>query len=1122
MKINKLLLLIALLLCQVISAETIQLATNSDTRPGGRNIADPRFTNTIKVTTDYINEELLKKFGADPELYPGVSVAMIYDGDIVWTDAFGHADIENNIAATPDTVYLLASVSKTFAAVLQLKLYDQGLLDLDAPITDCLPEFSMRKRYPDTGTFITPRRLLNHHSGIPEEVESSKFFPYRHWNGYDSFLLEYIKNDYPSQYPGEVGVYNNVAFDLSSTLVSRITGQNYADFAREQLFHPLGMNSTAFGRVYGNMAKGYDANYGIIEPYSPGYGSDGANSSVMDLAQFLLMLQGKGQHPNGKRILNSDTVTQVMATPEISALDVYQPSMKFGLGWDNVEELNLQYAGAAYVKGGSDIGYNSEIGIMLDWKLGVVVLCNHDTIASLPNSTVVKCMQAAVQELGGPAPSPPQLPKVETETNGELIAGYYNHNTDIDQITVIDGGSLKWEKNILTEQSTTSTLTLTDGTYYVDNSNPGGAKYYFKNVEMKDGNHFIMIVEVSPNMVITREKFSPVTISEPWKKRVGKQYLLITFLYDSVSFLIHNLDIRSTTRDNSEFLTLSQIPILPHSSMLAFLAAPVINRNDSCVRAVKNGKNEILIFGGDSFILKDAIPEIIPGQNIAFKLEANQLQWYRTTISTAGEYFIKFPQNARVIIFDLEKGVPIADSKNPWIWNCQQAGTFYIGMVAPRPTNAFLEIKTPYQVLVKATADPGGTAVLPEEQFYAGKAVTITATADAGYNFLSWELEAGDGILENRFSSLTTLTAQSNVTVKAGFASQAESVNLKLNNDGIGQCDPLDTISIRKNQPFTINASPDDGFAFVEWQIQNGTATLDNKYSEQTTVTAETNSVMNAMFRGNPVVPKDKSKLHFKASGLEALLASLKSQQIPLSAAVLADYSQEKVEGVSLAGYYFDLANPGGKSKLKVDQRKKIWNFTGNDAPLNNDIDYENGFDIVLHTTDGVSCYNPHRDVNNQCHFIFDSKKHQQTPAAITGEAMKSFSVGKMNLQTFAGKAGKDSLLISNSTVDTGSAFPEDQPIMITVGHETFHLPSINSDPTHWEKSVTIYSYSNKNYHGGTTKIEFDTGNKTWKFKLTKAGLGGMNFADCPIVRIAIGNYEAAVTLEAEQKLTSK
>ena len=161
-------------------------------------------------------------------------------------------------------------------------------------------------------------------------------------------------------------------------------------------------------------------------------------------------------------------------------------------------------------------------------------------------------------------------------------------------------------------------------------------------------------------------------------------------------------------------------------------------------------------------------------------------------------------------------------------------------------------------------------------------------------------------------------------------------------------------------------------------------------------------------------------------------------------------------------------------------------------------------------------------NLTNQCQFIFDSKKHQQTPAAITGEAMKSFSVGKMNLQTFAGKAGKDSLLISNSTVDTGSAFPEDQPIMITVGHETFHLPSINSDPTHWEKSVTIYSYSNKNYHGGTTKIEFDTGNKTWKFKLTKAGLGGMNFADCPIVRIAIGNYEAAVTLEAEQKLTSK
>lgn len=1117
-----LLLLTLLLLCQLISADTTQPAAKPETRTAisVRNVADPRFTNTIKSTTDYINGELSKNFGADPELYPGVSIAMVYDGEIVWTDAFGHADIENKIAATPETVYLLASVSKTFAAVLQLKLYDQGLLNLDAPVTDYLPEFTMRKRYPDTGEFITTRRLLNHHSGIPEEVESAKFFPYRHWNGYDSFLLDYLKNDYPSQYPGEVGVYNNVAFDLSSTLVARITGQNYADFAREQLFQPLGMNSTAFGRVYANMAKGYNAAYGIIEPYSPGYGSDGANSNVIDLAQFLLMLQGKGQHPNGKRILNSDTVTKVMPTPEISALDVYQPMMRFGLGWDNVKELNLQYAGAAYVKGGNDLGYSSEIGIMLDWKLGVVVLCNHDTIASLPNSTLVKCMQAAIQELGGPVPAPPQLPAVETETNGELIAGYYNQSTAVDKITPVDGGSLKWEKNILTEEPTSTTLTLTNGTHYVDNSDPSGTKYYFKNVEMKDGNHFIMIKEKSPYMMIDREKIAPVAIPEAWRKRDGKQYLLITFLYDSVTFLIRNLDIMLTARDNSEFLTLSQILILPQSPSLAFLAAPVINRNDSCARTIKKGKDEILLFDGDSFILKDAIPEILPGQNIAFTLEANQLQWYKATISTAGEYFIKFPLNARVIIFDLETGLPVADSKHPWIWNCQKTGTFYVGMVAPRPTNAFLELKTPYQVNVKSTADPGGSAVVPEEQFYAGEAVTITATADGGYNFLSWQLEAGDGIIENRFSSHTTLTAQSNVTVKAGFVSQSESVTLKLNNDGIGQCDPIETIFIRKNQPFAIKASPDDGFAFVEWEVQEGTASLDNKYSVQATVTADSNSVLNAIFRGNPVIYRNKSKLQLKASGLEHLLAREKSRQIPLSAAVLADYSPEKVLGVSVAGYYFDLANTG--KNLKINLQKKTWNFTGTDATLDSDGDYENGFDIVLHTEDGVSCYNPHRDINSQLQFSFDSKKYQQIPAAITGDAMKSFSIGKMTLKTFAGKAGKDSLQISNSTVDTGAAFPEDQPIMITVGHETFHLPSINSDATNWKKSGTIYSYTNKNYHGGTTKIEFDTGNKTWKFKLTKAGLGGMNFADCPIVRLAIGNYEAAMTLETEQKLNSK
>lgn len=1113
------------LLCWLTAADTAPVLADSGTKSAAsvHVIADPSFANTIKTTTDYINEELKNTFGDDPEKYPAVSVAMVYDKDIVWTAAFGYADLEKKIPATSETVYLLASVSKTFAAVLALQLYEQGLLSLDAPLTNYLPEFSIRQHYQNIGIYLTPRRLLNHHSGIPQEVESTGFFPFRHWDGYNSSLLNYLRRDYLSQYPGEVGVYNNVGFDISAIMVARITGQNYADLAAERLFQPLDMNSTAFGRVYDNMATGYDSTFGIIQPYSPGYGSDGANSSAVDIAQFLLMFLGEGRHPNGARILNANTVTQIMATPEISALDLYQPTLKFGLGWDNVQEPSLQYAGDAFLKGGNDVGYNCEIGIMLKWKLGVVVLCNHGAISSLPDNALIKCMQSAVEELGGPSPSPPVFPEVETESDGELIAGYYSHSTSVDRITVRDSQSLNWEKNILDDQPTSVVLSLVDGAY-VDNSSPTPIKYYFKNIKMNDGSHFVMIMEMSPYMLITREKFTPAAaIPEAWRKRVGKEYLPISFLYDSISFLINSNNILSTKVDDAEILSFSKMPILPQSSSLAFFTAPVINRGDSCVRIVKNGKSEILLFNGDSYIATDTIPEIIPEQTVSFFLETNQLQWYKTVIPEAGKYFINFPRNARVVILDRDLNLTGADSTNPWVWDFPQADTFYLGMVAPRPINAFLELKTPYPVIAKAVAGAGGSVLIGDEEIYAGQSVSITATADEGYVFLSWKLEAGDGYIGDRFSSQTTLTPQSHVTISASFAEESKAVTLELENDGIGRCDPVSTISINKSQPFKIKASPDDGFAFVEWQVQNGTALLDNKYAASTTVTADTDSILKAVFYGNPVSYRDRAKIQMNAFGQNQLLAALKSHQMPLSASVFADFSPEKVEGVSFGGYYFDLSGSEKKSGLTVNQRKEIWGFSGNNASLANDnINDENGLDIVLHTGDGVSCFNPHRNINIQHRFYFDSEKYTQTPAAISGDAMQLFSIGQMTLQTVDGKAGKDSLLISRSTVDIGGAFPEDQPIMITVGQETFRLPSVNGDTEHWEKSGAVYSYTNSNFAGGTATLKFDTEQKIWKFKLARAALGGMDFSDSPIVRLAVGNYEAAMALECEQKLTGR
>lgn len=97
---------------------------------------------------------------------PGLSIALVDDQRVVWSQGFGYADAERRIPATDQTLYGIGSVTKLFTAAAVMQLAEQGRIDLDVPLTRYLPEFSMRARFADAAP-ITPRNLLTHHSGLP-------------------------------------------------------------------------------------------------------------------------------------------------------------------------------------------------------------------------------------------------------------------------------------------------------------------------------------------------------------------------------------------------------------------------------------------------------------------------------------------------------------------------------------------------------------------------------------------------------------------------------------------------------------------------------------------------------------------------------------------------------------------------------------------------------------------------------------------------------------------------------------------------------------------------------------------------------------------------------------------
>ncbi len=172
---------------------------------------------------------------------PGLSVAVGIDGAIVWSEGFGYADVELRVPVTPLTRFRIGSVSKPFTATAIGLLYENGKLDLDAPVQQYVPGFP-EKRWP-----ITTRQLAGHTAGIRHYL-GDEFFSSRH---YDSVLqgLEIFAADPLLFRPGTDYEYSSYGWNLLSAVVQSASGMQFLTYMTERVFEPLGMRHTVPDQV---------------------------------------------------------------------------------------------------------------------------------------------------------------------------------------------------------------------------------------------------------------------------------------------------------------------------------------------------------------------------------------------------------------------------------------------------------------------------------------------------------------------------------------------------------------------------------------------------------------------------------------------------------------------------------------------------------------------------------------------------------------------------------------------------------------------------------------------------------------------------------------------------------
>src|ERR1041384_1739911 len=222
---------------------------------GGSVLAQSPATEELGNQVDAVAKQLLSHHKA------GVSVAVARDGRVILARGYGMANVEHSVAVTPDTVFHIASISKSILAAVVLQLVDEGKLRLDDDVTKYVPEA------PTDGHHVTIQQLLNHTSGIysftslPDAANNDRFELTR------DQVLGLIK-DKPFDFePGTRWRHDNSALYLAGMVVERVTKQEYGAYVREHVFKPLGMSSASlcYARtVVPHLASGYELDSGAL------------------------------------------------------------------------------------------------------------------------------------------------------------------------------------------------------------------------------------------------------------------------------------------------------------------------------------------------------------------------------------------------------------------------------------------------------------------------------------------------------------------------------------------------------------------------------------------------------------------------------------------------------------------------------------------------------------------------------------------------------------------------------------------------------------------------------------------------------------------------------------------
>jgi CubicO group peptidase (beta-lactamase class C family) len=348
--------------------------------------------------------DLEKQFAEyrEKQKLPGLAVGIVVGSELVYAKGFGARELETNAPVDPNTLFRIASMTKSFTALAILRLRDEGKLSLEDPIGIYIPELGRVKSFTRDSAAITVREILSHSAGFPED------------NAWGDPRLDLTDQEFStmlrrglsfSSAPGTAYEYSNLGFGIAGRIIQRVSRMRYQDYVSRYILKPLKMTSTTWDKKNvpaERLAKGYERQSGpwsFVSPQGPPGPaeralpqlSDGAfasmgglYTSIRDFARYVsFQLSAWPPRDDPERgPVRRSSVREAQQVVRYHRLFASRPSVDesiratawgYGLGWGVSENCNFE---RVISHGGGLPGFGSFVSLYTDQNVGVFAFAN--------------------------------------------------------------------------------------------------------------------------------------------------------------------------------------------------------------------------------------------------------------------------------------------------------------------------------------------------------------------------------------------------------------------------------------------------------------------------------------------------------------------------------------------------------------------------------------------------------------------------------------------------------------------------------------------------------------------------------------------------------------------------